>query len=216
MSSSIVESGWSGAADVYVRGDVTHSRRALLRTPSHPLGAAHLGRCVRRCAAAPRVTGAMLQLRCAALRPCVALPVGRARRLRAVPARARAACVAAAGESRGNSGARLRASCAALAAACLLAASPPAALAEVCTAAGVCSEGAVEELGDFAQILRDRSAANKADNDQRRLDNFYKREWRINKILRADALPEPCDPRQPEFSFKCRPNAGLRSADELR
>jgi len=30
------------------------------------------------------------------------------------------------------------------------------------------------------------------------------------------ALPEPCDPRQPEFSFKCRPSAGLRSADELR
>ncbi len=81
--------------------------------------------------------------------------------------------------------------------------------------AGVCTEQR-EELGDLALILKERSEANKAANDARRLDNFYKREFRINKILRADVLPEPCDPRQPEFSQRCLPNAGLRRADELR
>ena len=95
------------------------------------------------------------------------------------------------------------------------AAAPPAALAEVCTAAGVCTEQR-EELGDLALILRERSEANKAENDARRLDNYYRREFRINKILRNDVLPEPCDPRVPEFAFRCRPNAGLRPADELR
>jgi hypothetical protein len=181
-----------------------------------------------------------MQLRFPASSPSAALRAGRASRTRNAHARTRAACAGAGRESREPTGgaaqaharvaraptgrestaplggcASLRASCAALAAACVLAASPPAAQAEVCTAAGVCREQR-EELGDLALILRQRSEANKAENDAKRLDSYYKREWRINKILRADALPEPCDPRQPEFAYRCQPNAGLRRADELR
>lgn len=157
----------------------------------------------------------MLQLRSSAtLRaaPCA----GRERRARADCSRsavsARAA-VASTARDRWQPGGLRSAACALLAA-CLLAVAPPASRAEVCTAAGVCTEQR-EEVGDLAAVLRARSAENKASNDARRLDSFYKREWRVNKLLRADALPEPCDPRQPEFASRCLV-AGIRRADELR
>lgn len=65
-------------------------------------------------------------------------------------------------------------------------------------------------------VLRERSQANKEKYDQQRLDNFYQREFRINKLLGAEVLPEPCDPRQPEFRNKCLPNGGLLPPEALQ
>jgi hypothetical protein len=65
-------------------------------------------------------------------------------------------------------------------------------------------------------VLQERSRANKAAYDQRRLDSFYQKDFRLNKLLRADVLPEPCDPRQPEFRTKCLPNGGLLPPEALK
>jgi hypothetical protein len=46
--------------------------------------------------------------------------------------------------------------------------------------------------------LRERTAENKATYDKQRLDDFYRRDYRINRILGAEVVPEPCDPRDPE------------------
>ena len=51
--------------------------------------------------------------------------------------------------------------------------------------------------------LLERSRENKAAYDKQRLDNFYERGYNINKIAGAEVLPEPCDPRDPEFGYKC-------------
>jgi hypothetical protein len=64
--------------------------------------------------------------------------------------------------------------------------------------------------------LRERSKANKEAYDQRRLDSFYERKWRINSLLRAEVLSEPCDPRVPEFRSKCLPNGGLLPPEALQ
>ena len=55
------------------------------------------------------------------------------------------------------------------------------------------------------QSLKKKSEENKARYDEERLDNYYKRDFRINKILGAEVLAEPCDPRDPEFGYKCAP-----------
>mmetsp|Transcript_2309 Transcript_2309/g.15349 ORF Transcript_2309/g.15349 Transcript_2309/m.15349 type:complete len:139 (+) Transcript_2309:1750-2166(+) len=57
---------------------------------------------------------------------------------------------------------------------------------------------------ELVQELLRKSRANKAKNDQQRLDRYYKREWAINKIVGKEVLPEPCDPRDLEFGYKCR------------
>lgn len=50
-----------------------------------------------------------------------------------------------------------------------------------------------------------KSAEDKDALNQQRLDNFYNRKFRINEIVGAEVLQEPCDPRDPEYGFKCRP-----------
>ena len=55
------------------------------------------------------------------------------------------------------------------------------------------------------QSLKKKSEENKARYDEERLDNYYRRDFRINKILGAEVLAEPCDPRDPEFGYKCAP-----------
>jgi len=57
----------------------------------------------------------------------------------------------------------------------------------------------------YIQSLVEKSNADKARNDQERLDNFYKKDFRINRVLGAEVLKEPCDPRDPEYGYKCRP-----------
>jgi len=57
----------------------------------------------------------------------------------------------------------------------------------------------------FIQGLVDKSEKDKAKNDQARLDNFYRRDYRINRIVGGELLKEPCDPRDPEFGYECRP-----------
>jgi len=57
----------------------------------------------------------------------------------------------------------------------------------------------------YIQSLVEKSNADKAKNDQERLDNFYKKDFRINRVLGAEVLKEPCDPRDPEYGYKCRP-----------
>lgn len=51
--------------------------------------------------------------------------------------------------------------------------------------------------------LLERSKENKEAYDKQRLDNFYDRGYNINKIAGREVLPEPCDPRDPEFGYKC-------------
>lgn len=53
------------------------------------------------------------------------------------------------------------------------------------------------------QSLKKKSDENKSTYDEQRLDNYYKRDFRINKIIGAEVLAEPCDPRDPEFGYKC-------------
>ena len=55
------------------------------------------------------------------------------------------------------------------------------------------------------QGLVEKSAQNKEKNDQARLDYFYRRDFRINRLVGGELLKEPCDPRDPEFGYKCRP-----------
>ncbi len=55
------------------------------------------------------------------------------------------------------------------------------------------------------QGLVEKSAQNKEKNDQARLDSFYRRDFRINRLVGGELLKEPCDPRDPEFGYKCRP-----------
>ena len=64
--------------------------------------------------------------------------------------------------------------------------------------------------------LRARSEANREAADASRLDRYYKREFRINTLLRREVLPEPCDVRQPEFRTKCLPNGGLLPPEALQ
>mmetsp|Transcript_30635 Transcript_30635/g.99603 ORF Transcript_30635/g.99603 Transcript_30635/m.99603 type:complete len:175 (-) Transcript_30635:22-546(-) len=72
------------------------------------------------------------------------------------------------------------------------------------------------EPEDLTERLLARSAANKAKNDQARLDNYYNRSWRINRLLGKDVLPEPCDPRIPEFTNSRRCATLLPGPDTLR
>ena len=58
----------------------------------------------------------------------------------------------------------------------------------------------------FIQGLVKKSAEDKDALNQQRLDNFYNRKFRINEIVGAEVLQEPCDPRDPEYGFKCRPS----------
>jgi hypothetical protein len=51
--------------------------------------------------------------------------------------------------------------------------------------------------------LLSKSRENKAAYDEQRLDNFYNRGYNINKLAGTEILPEPCDPRDPEFGYKC-------------
>lgn len=51
----------------------------------------------------------------------------------------------------------------------------------------------------------EKSEKDKVKNDEERLENFYKRDYRINKLLGGEVLKEPCDPRDPEFGWECRP-----------
>jgi len=90
-----------------------------------------------------------------------------------------------------------------------------AARAELCSADGSC-RAVEEETSQLARRLRDSSAANRERYDQERLDRFYNKEFRINKLLRAEVLPEPCDPRDPEQRNRCLPNAGLPARPEDR
>ena len=65
------------------------------------------------------------------------------------------------------------------------------------------------------QSLKKKSEENKARYDEERLDNYYKRDFRINKILGAEVLAEPCDPRDPEFGYKCAPKLPRLSQDRV-
>jgi hypothetical protein len=58
----------------------------------------------------------------------------------------------------------------------------------------------------FIQGLVKKSAEDKDALNQQRLENFYNRKFRINEIVGAEVLQEPCDPRDPEYGFKCRPS----------
>jgi|Transcript_14126 hypothetical protein len=51
--------------------------------------------------------------------------------------------------------------------------------------------------------LRENSDKNKDRYDQQRLDNYYQKDFAINKLLGKELLPEPCDPRDPEFASTC-------------
>lgn len=64
--------------------------------------------------------------------------------------------------------------------------------------------GVDPDRSELVQRLLEKSKENKATYDQQRLDNFYKRDYNINKIAGHEVLPEPCDPRDPEFGYKCR------------
>ena len=70
------------------------------------------------------------------------------------------------------------------------------------------------DSNDFIDVLRDSTEENKAAYNQQRLDAYYRREWRINKLVGREVLPEPCDPRKdPKM---CEPNAGLPALPEDR
>jgi hypothetical protein len=71
-----------------------------------------------------------------------------------------------------------------------------------------------ESANDFVAELRERSEANKSVFDKQRLDRYYKREWRVNKLLGREMLPEPCDPRAD--ADRCEPNGGLPARPEDR
>ena len=63
--------------------------------------------------------------------------------------------------------------------------------------------GVDPDASDLVKRLRARSDVNKAEYDRQRLDNFYKRDYAINKLFGSEVLPEPCDPRDPEFGYRC-------------
>ena len=84
--------------------------------------------------------------------------------------------------------------------AALVLASPSSALAAVPPPA---YSGVDPDSSELVQRLLARSKENKAAYDEQRLDNFYRRDYRINGILGKELLPEPCDPRDPEFGYKC-------------
>jgi len=67
----------------------------------------------------------------------------------------------------------------------------------------------------FIQGLVDKSAVDKERLDAERLENFYTRKYRINSIIGAEVLKEPCDPRDPEYGFKCRPALPRLPQDRL-
>ena len=52
----------------------------------------------------------------------------------------------------------------------------------------------------YVQKLVKRSQEKREEYDKTRLDNFYKRNFKINEITGMEVLPEPCDPRDPEFA----------------
>ena len=84
--------------------------------------------------------------------------------------------------------------------AALVLASPSSALA---AAPPPAYSGVDPDSSELVQRLLARSKDNKAAYDEQRLDNFYRRDYRINGILGKELLPEPCDPRDPEFGYKC-------------
>ena len=89
---------------------------------------------------------------------------------------------------------------AAFAAASTLALAPASAPA---LAANPAYSGVDPEASDLIKRLRARSDANKAEYNEQRLDNFYRRDYAINKLVGKEVLPEPCDPRDPEFGYRC-------------
>ena len=84
--------------------------------------------------------------------------------------------------------------------AALVLASPSSALA---AAPPPAYSGVDPDSSELVQRLLARSKENKAAYDEQRLDNFYRRDYGINGILGKELLPEPCDPRDPEFGYKC-------------
>ena len=54
--------------------------------------------------------------------------------------------------------------------------------------------GVDPDSSGLVRRLRERSIENKEKYDRQRLDNFYNREYNINKVLGVEVLPEPCDP----------------------
>ena len=84
-----------------------------------------------------------------------------------------------------------------------------AALASAAVLAVAPESWAAQEVQDgdseLVQKLLERTRENKAKYDQERLDNYYKRNYRINEITGVEIIPEPCDPRIPEFRGKCTP-----------
>jgi hypothetical protein len=66
--------------------------------------------------------------------------------------------------------------------------------------------GVDPDSSGLVRRLRERSIENKEKYDRQRLDNFYNREYNINKVLGVEVLPEPCDPRDPEFGYRCGSN----------
>jgi hypothetical protein len=92
---------------------------------------------------------------------------------------------------------------AAFAAASTLALAPASAPA---LAANPAYSGVDPDASDLIKRLKARSDANKADYDAARLDNFYRRDYAINKLVGKEVLPEPCDPRDPEFGYRCGSN----------
>ena len=67
----------------------------------------------------------------------------------------------------------------------------------------------------FIKGLVEKSQREKAALDEERLNNFYKRDYAINKLLGAEVLAEPCDPRDPEFGWQCRPTLTRLPQDRL-
>ena len=63
--------------------------------------------------------------------------------------------------------------------------------------------GVDPDASDLVKRLRARSEENKAEYDRQRLDAFYRRDYAINKLVGKEVLPEPCDPRDPEFGYRC-------------
>ena len=90
---------------------------------------------------------------------------------------------------------------AALAAAVTLALAPAAVTPAL--AANPAYSGVDPTTSDLVKRLKASSDANKAEYDARRLDNFYRRDYAINKLIGREVLPEPCDPRDPEFGYRC-------------
>ena len=70
-------------------------------------------------------------------------------------------------------------------------------------AANPAYSGVDPTTSDLVKRLKASSDANKAEYDARRLDNFYRRDYAINKLIGREVLPEPCDPRDPEFGYRC-------------